>query len=66
MKNLLLVVGVILLLGSCMPMRISQHEKNHWKYQKRVRAHYYRTYPYYQQRRIKGKAYIPYFRPGKY
>ena len=65
MKQLLLLLSVILLLGSCMPMRISQHEKNHWR-QKKVRAYYYRTRPFYQQRRIKGKAYIPYFRPGKY
>jgi hypothetical protein len=65
MKKLLLLAGIVLLLASCMPMRISQHEKNHW-HKKKVRAYFYRTRPFYQQRRIRGKVYTPYFRPGKF
>jgi hypothetical protein len=65
MKQLLLVLSAVLLLGSCMPMRMSDHEKRYW-HKKKVRAVFYRTRPYYQQRTIKGRVYVPYFRAGKY
>lgn len=65
MKKLFLLVCSIILLVSCMPMRISQHEKNYW-HKKKVRAYFYRTRPFYQERRVKGKVYTPYFRSGKY
>lgn len=66
MKKLFLLIGVITLLFGCMPMKISQHEKNHWRNRKKIVGYYYRTYPIYQKKRIKQKAYIPYFRNGKY
>ena len=68
MKKLLLLLSVTLLLSSCMwmPMKMSIHEKRLWNHQNKVRGYYFRIYPFRQQRAIKGKAYIPYFRPGKY
>ena len=68
MKKLLLLLSITLLLSSCvwMPMRMSIHEKRLWNHRNKVRGYYFRTYPFKQQRAIRGKAYIPYFRPGKY
>jgi len=66
MKKLLLLFSIILLFGRCVPMKISSHEKNHWRNRKKVIGYHYRTYPIFQKKRIKQKTYIPYFRNGKY
>lgn len=66
MKKFLILIVTLMLFASCMPMQISLHEKRYWRFQKKTRGYYYRTYPFYQQKRIKGKAYIPYFRAGKF
>jgi len=61
-------MSVMLLVSSCMwmPMKMSTHEKRLWNHQNKVRGYYYRIHPFHQKRIIRGKTYIPYFRPGKY
>ena len=68
MKKLLLFLSITVLLSSCvwMPTRMSIHEKRLWNHQNRVKVYYFKTYPFRHKRIIKGKTYIPYFRPGKY
>lgn len=68
MKKLFLLIGIILLLNSCvvMPTRLMINERRLWIHQNYPKKYYYKTHPVIRGKVKQGKTYTPYFRPGKY